>query len=77
MAELSKEEYDKVAQEIQGAWSQAQTRDAAFQIIVDYGRRVGYKNVIAAIQGRTPKRFTREQGLDEWVQDRHQEEKEG
>lgn len=76
MAGLSQAEFDQVAKEIQDAWNRAGTRDAGFQVIVDYGRKYGYKNVIAAIQNRVPKRFTREQPLSEWVEERRQEEAE-
>lgn len=69
MAGLSQEEFDKVGEEIRTAWARAETRDAGFQVIVDYGRKYGYKNVIAAIQQRMPKRFTREKGLSEWIED--------
>jgi hypothetical protein len=71
---MSQEEFDKAATEIMDAWTKAQTRDAGFDVIVNFGRKYGYKNVIAAIQGRTPKRFTREKSLDEWVDERHKEE---
>ncbi|MBV9279071.1 MAG: hypothetical protein JOZ41_03225 [Chloroflexi bacterium] len=74
MAGLSQEDFDRVSKEIQSAWAQAQTRDAGFQVIVDYGRKYGYKNVIAAIQNRMPKRFTREKPLTEWMDERQQEE---
>lgn len=74
---MSQEEFDKAAGEILDAWSQAQTRDAGFDVVVEFGRKYGYKNVIAAIQGRTPKRFTREKSLDEWVDERHKEEAQG
>lgn len=67
MAGLSREEYEAAAKEIQVAWSRAQTRDAGLQVIVEYGRRYGYKNVMAAIQGRLPKQFEREKGVDEWT----------
>ncbi len=67
MAGLSKEEYDRAAREIQDAWQRAQTRDAGFKVIVDFGRKYGYKNVIAAIQGRVPKQFEREKPLTDWV----------
>jgi hypothetical protein len=43
-------------------------------VIVDFGRKYGYKNVIAAIQARTPKRFTREKSVSEWVDERRIEE---
>ena len=77
MEGLTQEEYDKVANEILTAWNAAQTRDAGFNIIVEYGRKYGYKNVIAAIQGRLPKRFTREKSVDEWVEEQHREEAQG
>jgi hypothetical protein len=73
---LSQEEFDSASREILEAWNSAQTRDAGFDVIVNFGRKYGYKNVIAAIQGRTPKRFTREKSLDEWVDERHKEEAE-
>lgn len=73
---MSQEDFDKAATEIMDAWTKAQTRDAGFDVIVNFGRKYGYKNVIAAIQGRTPKRFTREKSLDEWVDERHKEEAE-
>jgi len=74
MAGLSREEYDRAAQEILAAWGRAQTRDAGFQVVVDFGRKYGYKNVIAAIQGRTPKQFDREKPLAEWVDEQKEEE---
>lgn len=71
MAGLSKEEFDRAAAEIQAAWEKAQTRDAGFRVIVEFGRKYGYKNVIAAIQGRVPKQFDREKPLAEWVDEQH------
>jgi hypothetical protein len=68
---LSKEEFDRASREIQEAWQRAQTRDAGFRVIVDFGRKYGYKNVIAAIQGRVPKQFEREKPLSEWVEEQH------
>jgi hypothetical protein len=77
MAGLTREEFEAAMREIQAAWSRAQTRDAGFQVIVEYGRKYGFKNVIAAIQGRTPKRFADGQALSEWIEDRHKEEDQG
>lgn len=77
MAGLTKEEYDRAAREIQDAWQRAQTRDAGFRVIVDFGRKYGYKNVIAAIQGRVPKQFEREKPLSEWVEEQHEAEEGG
>jgi hypothetical protein len=74
MAGLSREEFDRAAREIQEAWGKAQSRDAGFQVVVDFGRKYGYKNVIAAIQGRTPKQFDREKPVEDWVEERKQEE---
>lgn len=74
MAGLSEDDFEKVKDEIITAWNRAQTRDAGFNVIVEYGRKYGYKNVIAAIQGRVPKRFTREKSVDEWVEQQRREE---
>ena len=74
MAGLTQEEFERVAQEVRSAWDRAQTRDQGFQVIVDYGRKYGYKNVIAAIQARLPARFTREKPLTEWIDDQREEE---
>ncbi|HEX6506198.1 MAG TPA: hypothetical protein VF221_01070 [Chloroflexota bacterium] len=74
MAGLTREEFETATREIQQAWSRAQTRDAGFQVIVEFGRKYGFKNVIAAIQGRTPKRFADGEGLSEWIEARHKEE---
>jgi hypothetical protein len=77
MAGLTHEEFDKVTKEIQDAWGRAQTRDAGFNVIVEFGRKYGFKNVIAAIQGRTPKRFADGQAVTEWIDDRRKEETAG
>jgi hypothetical protein len=77
MAGLTHEEFDKVTKEIQDAWGGAQTRDAGFNVIVEFGRKYGFKNVIAAIQGRTPKRFADGQAVTEWIDDRRKEETAG
>jgi hypothetical protein len=77
MAGLSHEEFEAVSREIQTAWEQASSRDAGFTVIVDYGRKYGYKNVIAAIQKRTPKRFESGQSVDDWIEERHKEESSG
>ncbi|MGI8968329.1 MAG: hypothetical protein ACR2GA_04410 [Chloroflexota bacterium] len=66
MAGLTRDEYDVAAKEIQKAWSGAQTRDAGLQVIIEYGRKYGYKNVIAAIQNRLPKQFSREMSVEEF-----------
>ena len=74
-AGLSQDEFARIAEDIRQAWSRASTRDDAFRVIVEFGQKHGYKNVIAAIQGRTPKRFTREKSLSEWVDERQREER--
>ena len=45
--------------------------------IVRFGQKYGYKNVMAAIQNRTPKRFSREKPLSEWVEDQREHEPAG
>ena len=74
MAGLTREEFDRAASEIRQAWNNAQTRDAGFAVIVDYGRKFGYKNVIAAIGGRVPKQFERETSLTDWVDEQNRSE---
>jgi hypothetical protein len=74
MAGLSQEEFETASREIRGAWDAAETRDQGFNVIVDFGRKYGYKNVIAAIQGRTPKQFERETSVSDWVEKQRQEE---
>jgi hypothetical protein len=78
VAGISEEEFKQAAQEILGAWERAQTRDAGFEVIVNYGRKYGYKNVIAAIQGRLPKQFAKEKTngkpIEQWVEERRAEE---
>lgn len=71
---MSRDEFDSATREILAAWERAQTRDAGFNVIVEYGRKYGYKNVIAAIQGKVPKRFTREPSVDEWLDEQHRQE---
>jgi len=71
---LNREEFDAASREILAAWDAAATRDAGFNVIVEFGRKYGFKNVIAAIQGRTPKRFADGQPLTEWIEDRNKEE---
>jgi hypothetical protein len=74
MAGLTREDFENANKEIQEAWAKAQTRDAGLNVIVEFGRKYGFKNVIAAVQGRTPKRFADGQALSEWIEDRHKEE---
>ncbi len=74
MGAPSQDEFGEMAQEILSVWNKAQTRDEGFRVITEYGRKHGFKNVIAAIEGRVPKRFTREKSVSEWVEERHIEE---
>ena len=74
MTALSRDDFARAAQEIQSAWQKAQTRDAGLEIITQFGQKYGYKNVIAAIQGRTPKRFVEGQPLSDWIDERREEE---
>jgi hypothetical protein len=42
------------------------------RVIVDFGRKHGFKNVMAVIQGRT-KRFDREVPVERWVAERNEQ----
>jgi hypothetical protein len=74
MAGMGKEDFETASREIMAAWNAAETRDAGFKVILDFGRKYGYKNVMAAIQGRMPKRFEDGQDLASWIEERHREE---
>lgn len=74
MAGLTGEEFGAASREILAAWGQAQSRDAGFKVLVDFGRKYGYKNVIAAIQGRKPKQFDREKTVDDFIAEGKEEE---
>lgn len=76
MAGITREEFEVAAKEIRDAWGRAQTRDAGFNVIVEYGRKYGYKNVIAAIQSRVPKQFEREKTVEEFTREMRKEEAE-
>lgn len=77
MAGLTREEFEGATAEIRAAWNRAETRDAGLDVIVEMGRKYGFKNVIAAIQGRTPRRFADGQSVTDWIADRHREETAG
>jgi hypothetical protein len=74
VAGLTQDDFERARVEILGAWGKAETRDAGLAVIVEYGRKYGFKNVIAALQGRTPKRFSDGQELGAWVEARRREE---
>lgn len=67
MAGLTREEYDQAAKEIRDGWSRANSKDAGLQVIIDFGRKYGYKNVMAALQNRVPKQFEREKSVSSWI----------
>jgi len=73
VAGLSRDEFEAVGKEILAAWERAQTRDEGLRVIVDFGRKHGFKNVMAVIQGRTPKRFDREVPVERWVAGRNEQ----
>ncbi|GAC1323192.1 MAG: hypothetical protein NVS2B16_24870 [Chloroflexota bacterium] len=74
MSAPSQDDFGRMSEEVMQAWNKAQTRDDGFRVITEFGRKYGFKNVIAALEGRVPKRYTREKSLTEWVDDRHNEE---
>lgn len=76
MAGLTREQYEGAATEIREAWDRADSRDAGLHVIVEFGRKYGYKNVMAALQNRVPKQFERGQSVSSWLDDRKREEAE-
>ena len=74
LAGLTREEFDIAAKDILQAWEKAQTRDAGLQVIIEYGRKYGYKNVMAALQKRVPKQFEREKSVETWQSEQQQNE---
>ncbi len=73
MPGLTRDEFEAVGKEVLAAWERAKTRDDGLRVIVDFGRKHGVKNVIAVIQGRTPKRFDREVTVERWVAERNEQ----
>jgi hypothetical protein len=77
VAGLTRDEYERAAIEIRQAWERAgpsDVRAACLQVIVESGRKYGYKNVMAALQNRVPKQFERGTSVESWVDDRKREE---
>jgi hypothetical protein len=74
MAGLSQENFDQMKSELDAEWNKASTRDDGLRVIVNFGQRFGYKNVMAALQGKMPKRFSSGTPLEEWVEEQRQAE---
>ncbi len=74
MAGLEHEDFERVRSEILAAWAKADSRDAGLAVMVEYGRKYGFKNVMTVLQGRTPKRFAGGQDVDSWIGARKREE---
>jgi hypothetical protein len=66
MAGISQADFDQMKAELDREWTKASTRDEGFKVIVGFGQRFGYKNVMAALQGRQPKRFESGTDLEQW-----------
>lgn len=66
MSGLSQTDFDQMKSELDREWGKASTRDEGLRVIVNFGQRFGYKNVMAALQGRMPKRFTSGTDLEQW-----------
>ncbi|GEM_PF-3980518 len=69
MAGLSQEEFQAMKTELDQEWQRASTRDEGLQVIIRFGQRYGWKNVMSALQGRQPRRFTSGTPLDQWVEE--------
>jgi len=66
MAGLNQNDFDGMKAELDREWNKASSRDDGLRVIVSFGQRFGYKNVMAALQGRVPKRFTSGTDLEQW-----------
>jgi hypothetical protein len=66
MSGLSETDFDQMKAELDREWTKASSRDEGLRVIVTFGQRFGYKNVMAALQGRLPKRFTSGTDLEQW-----------
>jgi len=75
MSGLTQSDFDQMKAELDREWDKASTRDDGLRVIVGFGQRFGYKNVMAALQGRVPKRFTSGTPLDQWKEEQRAAEK--
>jgi hypothetical protein len=75
MAGLTQTDFDQMKAELDREWNKAATRDDGLRVIVSFGQRFGYKNVMAALQGRLPKRFSSGIPVDQWKEEQRAEEK--
>jgi hypothetical protein len=69
LAGLAQSDFEQMKQQLEKDWNAATTRDDGLKVIVSYGQRYGYKNVMAALQGRLPKRYTSGTSLDTWIEE--------
>lgn len=76
MAGLSQTDFQQMKDELDREWSKAASRDDGLRVIVTFGQRFGYKNVMAALQGRLPKRFSSGTPVDQWMEEQRATERE-
>jgi hypothetical protein len=76
MAGLSQTDFDQMKAELDREWAKAMSRDDGLRVIISFGQRFGYKNVMAALQGKVPKRFSSGVPLDEWKAEQRAAERE-
>jgi hypothetical protein len=69
MPGLAQSDFEKMKEQLDADWTKATSRDEGLKVILSYGQRFGYKNVMAALQGRLPKRYTSGTSLDTWIQE--------
>lgn len=74
MSGLSQSDFEQMKEELGREWAKATSKDDALRLIVSFGQRFGYKNVMAALQGREPKRFTSGTPVDQWMEQQRAEE---
>ncbi len=73
MSGLGKDDFEQMKQQLDEEWNKAQSRDDGLRVIVSFGQRFGYKNVMAALQGRVPKRFENT-SVDDWIAEQRKAE---
>jgi hypothetical protein len=76
MAGLSQNDFEQMKNDLDREWTNASSRDDGLRVILSFGQKYGYKNVMAALQGRLPKRFSSGTPVDQWVEEQRAQERE-
>lgn len=77
MSGLSQADFDHMKSELDQAWGRATTKDEGLRIVVTFGQKYGYKNVMAALQGRQPKHLASGVPVEQWMDEQRSGEQTG